>query len=161
MTQYFGFGGRLHHEVPLWVDPDAVFHIRIRCAADNPIPLSAPALATVILESVRFYHTRRVWHPAVFLLMPDHLHALLAFSREKRMSRVIADWKRYHATKNGVRWQDGYFDHRLRNEEQLELKYQYILNNPIAKGLCASPEDWPWWIGHSMRDGNPTRAKRA
>ena len=161
MTQYFGFGGKLHHEIPLWVEPDAVFHIRIRCVPDNPVALTVPKLALAILDSVQFYHMRQAWYPAIFLLMPDHLHAVLTFAREKPMSRVIADWKRYHATKNGIRWQEGYFDHRLRKEEQFELKYQYILNNPVAKNLCTKPEDWPWWIGHSMHDGNPTRAQRA
>jgi len=156
--QYFGFGKKLFHELPSWVMPDSsVFHIRIRCAANNPVSLTAPALATTLLESVQFYHSTQIWHPAIFLLMPDHLHALLSFTPKKTMSRVIADWKRYHAAKNGVRWQDGYFDHRLRNEEQFELKYQYILNNPVVKNLCAKPEEWPWWIGHSMRDGSPTR----
>ena len=157
MTRYFGFGGRLHHEVPPWVDPDTVFHIRIRCAADNTVLITSPKLAERILESVRFYQARRVWHPAVSLLMPDHLHALLAFSREKIMSRVISSWKHYHTAKNGIRWQDGYFDHRLRNEEQFELKYRYILNNPVAKGLCVKAEDWSWWIGCCMRDGKTER----
>ena len=78
--------------------------------------------------------------------MPDHLHALLAFAPGKEMSRVIGEWKRYHGLKQSVCWQEGYFDHRLRNENQLDLKYQYILNNPVAKGLCARPEEWPWWI---------------
>ena len=29
------FGRRLHHDTPLWVPHDVVFHIRIRCAEDN------------------------------------------------------------------------------------------------------------------------------
>ena len=60
------------------------------------------------------------------------------------MSRVIGEWKHFHAVKNGVRWQENYFDHRLRGSDQMEFKYQYILNNPVAKGYCKSPEEWPW-----------------
>ena len=138
------FGGKLHHEVPSWVDPGAVFHIRIRCESENPAPLTIPSLAAVLLDSVRFYETRQLWHVTIFLLMPDHLHALLSFPRDKNMGRIVGDWKRFHAVKSGVKWQKNYFDHRLRDEHQAEYKYQYILNNPVAKGFCSTPEEWPW-----------------
>jgi REP element-mobilizing transposase RayT len=146
MTQYFGFGGKLHHEIPHWVEPEALFHIRIRCAADTPAPLTEPALAAALLDSVRFYEAREIWHTVIFLLMPDHLHAMLAFGRERAMSHVIGDWKRFCTLKHGVKWQENYFDHRLRNREQVEAKFHYILNNPAAKGLCDQPESWPWKI---------------
>ena len=138
------FGGKLHHEVPDWVEPGAVFHIRIRCESDSPVPLTDPGLAEVLLDSVSFYEERQLWHVSIFLLMPDHLHALLSFPRDKSMSRVVGDWKRFHAAKSGVKWQKNYFDHRLRDDHQAEYKYQYILNNPVVKGLCATPGEWPW-----------------
>jgi hypothetical protein len=37
----------------------------------------------------------------------------------------------------------GFFDHRLRREESLRDKADYILHNPVRKGLVARPEDWP------------------
>jgi hypothetical protein len=60
------------------------------------------------------------------------------------MSRVIGDWKHYHATNHDVIWQEGYFDHRLRDDErreQLSIKMSYIRNNPVAARLCAKAED--------------------
>jgi len=65
------------------------------------------------------------------------------------MSRVIGDWKRFHARNNAVKWQEGYFDHRLRDDERGEqpsAKMNYIRNNPVVAGLCRRPEDWPWII---------------
>jgi UDP-2,3-diacylglucosamine pyrophosphatase LpxH len=65
------------------------------------------------------------------------------------MSSVISDWKRFHARKHQVVWQEGYFDHRLRDDErgeQLEMKVEYIRNNPAVAGLCTTPRDWPWII---------------
>jgi len=138
------FGRKLHHEVPSWVEPGAIFHIRIRCGIDNPTSLTDPTLSAALLESVRFYESRQLWHVTLFLLMPDHLHALLSFSPDKNMSHVVGEWKRFHAVKNGVKWQANYFDHRLRDDHQVEYKYQYIQNNPVAKGLCATPLEWPW-----------------
>ena len=63
------------------------------------------------------------------------------------MSRVIGDWKHFHAHQSLVMWQEGYFDHRLRDDErgeQLSLKVDYIRANPIAAGLCTKSEQWPW-----------------
>ena len=138
------FGRRLHHDTPLWVPRDAVFHIRIRCAVDNSIPLTQQPLADRLMESVAFYRDRRLWWPRLWLLMPDHIHALLSFSAEKKMSLLVGKWKEYHAKQHGVRWQENYFDHRLRNERELSEKFDYILNNPVAKALCKSADDWPW-----------------
>jgi putative transposase len=83
--------------------------------------------------------------------MPDHLHTLLSFARDQSMISVIGDWKHFHARKHGIVWQEGYFDHRLRNDErgeQLSAKMDYIRQNPVVAGLCVTASDWPWLIGH-------------
>jgi REP element-mobilizing transposase RayT len=77
--------------------------------------------------------------------MPDHWHALLSFGPEASMSRVVGDWKKYHARHAGIEWQQGYFDHRLRAHlEQLDAKAAYIRRNPVVAGLCTQEKDWPW-----------------
>lgn len=89
-----------------------------------------------------------------FLLMPDHLHALLSFALDESMSDVIRDWKRFHTRSKGVTWQDGYFDHRMRADErgtQLSTKMNYIRQNPVVAGLCAKAQDWPWVIDRFAR----------
>jgi putative transposase len=108
--------------------------------------LTDPALAHGLLESVRIYHANGRWWCRLFLLMPDHLHALLAFPHSSSMSATIRQWKAFHARINHVEWQDGYFDHRIRNEAELDLKSEYIRQNPVAKGLCSLPTGWPWMV---------------
>jgi putative transposase len=147
---YRGFPERLHHSVPHWVQPGALFHIRIRleCEKEQKL-LTDRALGKPILDSAKFYETRMRWHITLFLLMPDHLHAVLSFARSESMSEVIRDWKRFHRRVNHVTWQEGYFDHRLRADErgtQLTAKLNYIRQNPVVAGLCARAEDWPWVI---------------
>ena len=111
---YRGFPSKLHHDVPPWVDPNSLFHIRIRLDRDKEqTPLTDALLATTLLKSAEFYDSKFRWHIALFLLMPDHVHALLAFPRDRSMSRVIGDWKHFHARKNRIEWQEGFFDHRL------------------------------------------------
>ena len=76
--------------------------------------------------------------------MSDHIHALLAFNPSKRISDVVGAWKGYVAKKFGVRWQSNYFDHRIRNGQELDEKREYILRNPVVGGLCQSPAEWMW-----------------
>jgi putative transposase len=157
---YRVFPERLHHTVPCWVEPGALFHIRIRLDRKRQqTALTGPSLAQAILDSARFYETHLRWHITLFLLMPDHVHAMLSFARDESMSEIIRHWKRFHTRANGVIWQDGYFDHRLRADErgtQLSAKLNYIRQNPVAAGLCIRAEDWPWVIdpfGHKGGSG--------
>jgi putative transposase len=107
------------------------------------------------MESAAFYDRHQRWYIMVFMIMPDHIHALLSFDRDKSMSRVIGDWKHYQTVQHEIAWQEGYFDHRLRDDErgeQLSAKINYIRNNPVAAGLCATAEEWLWWIERSALD---------
>ena len=143
--------------MPHWVEPGALFHIRIRVdRKKDQRPLIDPPLAQAILDSARFYEAKMRWHITLFLLMPDHVHAVLSFARDESMSEVIRGWKRFHKRANGVLWQEGYFDHRLRADErgtQLSTKLNYIRQNPVVAGFCARAEDWPWAIDPFGRKG--------
>ena len=62
------------------------------------------------------------------------------------MATTIKNWKRYVATKLGVKWPTRLFhDHRLRNDQGLQEKNgSYIVMNPVRKGLCQRAEEWVW-----------------
>ena len=150
---YRGFPSKLHHEVPHWVETGALFHIRIAVDREKEqSPLTAAPLAQALLDSARFYETKQRWYITLFLLMPDHLHALLSFARDASMSNVIGDWKHFQTRTHHIIWQEGYFDHRLRDDErgeQLSAKMNYIRQNPVVAALCTRAEDWPWVIKRS------------
>jgi REP element-mobilizing transposase RayT len=156
MTQmlYRGFPSKLHHEIPSWVETGALFHIRIALDRNREQrPLTTSSLAESLLDSVRFYEAEQRWHIMLFLLMPDHLHALVSFAPDESMSSVIGDWKHFQTRQHDAAWQEGFFDHRLRDDErgeQLSEKINYIRQNPVVAGLCARAEDWPWVTGHSL-----------
>ena len=119
---------KLHHKTPAWVPAGAIFHIRIRCASPQPpnTALTTPLLGIPLLDSAQLYHTRQRWWCRILLLMPDHVHALLAFPHAEAMSRMIGEWKHFHARYTHVAWQEGYFDHRIRQRGELEEKLAYI-----------------------------------
>jgi hypothetical protein len=87
--------------------------------------------------------------------MPDHLHMLASFPSEKAMTTTIGQWKEFTAKRLGVEWQRDYFDHRLRREEGLREKGDYILHNPVRRGLVAAAEEWPYLWMPGANDGQP------
>lgn len=137
---------RLHHKIPSWVKDECVFHIRIRCASENTIELTQEDVAVALLKSAKFYAQKGRWFIHLLLLMPDHIHALISFPRGEIMGHVIGDWKRYQGGQHDIRWQDNFFDHRIRNAEEYLEKAAYIRRNPVAADLCETPENWQWVI---------------
>jgi putative transposase len=98
----------------------------------------------MLLKGARHYHDLGRWWCELIVLMPDHLHAMLAFPRAQSMSITIGDWKRYQARTLGIGWQPNYFDHRIRDEADAKKTWDYIRANPVASGLANSADTWPW-----------------
>lgn len=138
----------LHHATPYWVKDGELFHVRIRTDSSQRFPLTEAGLSRHLLEAAQRYHELGHWWCELFLLMPDHIHALLRFPREPGMTTMLSNWKRGTARFQGVRWQDNFFDHRVRNKAEAAEKWQYIRLNPVVKHLCRGEDDWPhWWSG--------------
>jgi REP element-mobilizing transposase RayT len=135
---------KLDHRVPQWVKPSSFFFITICCRPRRRNQLCPSGTADRLLENAAFYHERFRWQCLVFLLMPDHLHAILAFPASPGMASTVKAWKSYQARSIGIDWQSGFFDHRLRDRFSLDEKLCYVLQNPVRAGLVAKPEDWPF-----------------
>jgi hypothetical protein len=92
------------------------------------------------------------------MLMPDHLHALIQVPERLKLSHVIASWKSCLTKNLGIRWQHGFFDHRIRRSESLSEKWNYIEMNPVRAGFVKKSEEWPYrWSpkGTDDRLGHP------
>lgn len=114
------------------------------CSERTTNQLARPEVFSVISKAVEHYvQTQKLWAHLV-LAMPDHLHGLLSVPAQERLDAVMRNWKRYVAKVTGVKWQDGFFDHRIRNAASFEEKAHYIRMNPVRGGLVAEPSQWPY-----------------
>jgi putative transposase len=54
-------------------------------------------------------------------------------------------------------WQKRYYDHNVRTNEKFVDKLRYIHRNPVSRGLCEKPEDWPWssFRHYALRENGP------
>ncbi len=138
----------LHHQLPAHVRPEeTVFFLTICCVPRDKNHLCTPEIASAIFQSVETGQASGDWWMQLVVLMPDHLHALVALPSEKELRKVVTDWKKLLARKLGIRWQRDFFDHRIRKEENLQEKADYILHNPVRAGLVTRAEDWPFvWM---------------
>ena len=87
----------------------------------------------------------------VYCVMPDHIHLLvdgLDDGAELLPFVKLAKQKSGFEFKQrtGQRlWQDGYYEHVLRDEERTEDVVFYIIANPVRKGLVTDVMDYPYW----------------
>jgi putative transposase len=144
----------LPHEIPVWVNPQReIYFITVNCEDRSRNQLALPDVSGRLFETVRHRQEKLWWWPYVFLLMPDHLHALLSFPPSgKPLKQVVSQWKEWTAKELNIKWQRDFFEHRLRQDECRHEKADYILQNPVRKKLVAKPEDWPFvYFGDGVR----------
>jgi len=92
---------KLPHTIPQWVAEGSWFFITINCVPAGKNQLCRPGTGDAVLAAMKFNHERLLWHCRLCLLMPDHLHAIIAFPREPGMQTIIKNWKRFVAGKHG------------------------------------------------------------
>ena len=84
-----------------------------------------------------------------YCLMPDHLHLLIS-PNGICLIDLIRRWKSYTANllrKEGLSskcWQRGFYDHALREEEEIKTIAEYIVHNPVRAGLANHWRDYAY-----------------
>ncbi len=103
--------------------------------------LARPELSEIVERSLRHFDgDRYVLTDAV--VMPNHVHMLVAFADADQVLAQVAGWKRYTSRqiqqalgRRGEFWQAEQFDHLVRSLEYFEYFRQYLAENPRKAGL--------------------------
>ena len=145
---------KLPHDIPAWVPEGAIYLITINCEPRGKKQLALQPIASAIEKSLLHYQSLGKWWIHLFLLMPDHLHGLVCFSREVSMRKVVKNWKHYLSTHENIQWQVDFFDFRIRDSVLLEEKWHYIKQNPVRQGLVGHSDEWPYQWHYGGERGN-------
>jgi len=112
--------------------------------------MNDPQIASTIQDSILFFDGSR-YRLHAWVVMPNHVHALLTPSNGWELGEILHSWKSYTATecnkllhRKGDFWQTETFDRFIRDEKHYYNAVAYIENNPVKAGLCKNPVDWPW-----------------
>ena len=120
------------------------------CTLRRVPTFATPKLAEIARDVIIQYREKGYYYLPAYCVMPDHIHMLvIPLEPSRHLSRVIATLKNsitQGLRKNGVgvKWQWGYHDHVLRSAESTEGVANYIMMNPVRKGLIADFRDWPF-----------------
>lgn len=97
-----------------------------------------------------------------FVVMPDHVHAIIWFPEPGQLISFMKQWKQRTSLqlKKFVRgqldqyarsfdrkdpfWQPRYFPFNLYSEKKAKEKHDYMHMNPVRAGLVEKPCDWAW-----------------
>ncbi len=116
--------------------------------------LKQPALAAILTNLLTSGHESDYQLDA-WVIMPNHLHALVTPNAGQTLGKVVQRWKGASARhinqmtgRSGSLWQAEAFDHIVRSEKQLQHFRRYIAQNPPTAALRES-----YILGRGNRSG--------
>jgi putative transposase len=116
----------------------------------------------IVLGVLQALLSRRRGRCVGFVLMPDHVHAVLWLPEAGGLAEFLKQWKRLsaleikkfvgvhlksYASQFDMRepvWQSRYYDFHLFTARKIAEKLAYMHQNPVCAGLVHHPCDWPW-----------------
>ena len=105
-------------------------------AGHGACPLKEPAITELVESTLRHFDGQR-YVLGSFVIMPNHVHAVVRPLMEHKLPAILAGWKSFTAhevnkrwQRGGSFWQDESFDHIVRDGQQLAKFARYIEQNP-------------------------------
>ena len=119
-------------------------------------------------EAIEETQTRWPFHVVAIVLLPDHLHAVWELPRgdanySLRLQRLKSAFTRKYLAGGGSEgsrspsrerkaeraiWQRRFWEHTVRDEDDLKRCVDYIHWNPVKHGLVPRVRDYPWSSFH-------------
>ncbi len=112
--------------------------------------LREATVAELVQNALLFFDSQR-YQLHAWCVMPNHVHVLFTALAGHELGKIVHSWKSFtanqanhHLEREGQFWQKEPYDRYIRNEKHFRNAVEYIENNPVKAGLCATPADWPW-----------------
>jgi putative transposase len=86
-----------------------------------------------------------------WVVLPDHIHILTenrnsdlsVFTKKMKLS-YSTNYRKLHNLKSGRIWQYRFYDHIIRNQDDLNNHIDYIHYNPVKHGFVNDPFKWKY-----------------
>ena len=122
------------------------------------IGLTDSGIAGAILTEAKAMSADGTWSLRCAVVMPDHLHLLIELGSRLPLAKAVQRLKAKTSTtlRSGeLQWARGFFDRKLRPDDELLSLFLYIYLNPYRAGLATlsqswaqyycGEEDWSWF----------------
>lgn len=106
--------------------------------------------ANIVAETFKWVETQSETLLHAYVIMPEHVHLVITLIENGDLAGTIRKIKSYTGNKLSVLfnhspfWQDGYYDHAIKCEDDFKKCIEYIINNPIKRGLVLKAEEYKW-----------------
>jgi putative transposase len=120
------------------------------CCASRQRIFAVTKNAARLMHELRAMAATQPMAVFAYCVMPDHLHLLLHGT--EAMSDVLAFVKNFKQATGAEferkfrrdLWQKKFYDHILRPNDSPEGVAKYIWMNPVRKGICQNPQEYPF-----------------
>jgi len=126
------------------------WHFVTLCCADRHRVFADVERASWMVDQLRQHATSHNFAVHAYCVMPEHLHALamgldatsdlLAFLKTLKQKTAYE----FRGTFHRDLWQKKFYDHILRQKDSVARVAAYIWMNPVRKGLCKEPQEYPY-----------------
>ena len=128
--------------------PGGIYLVTTTTRKRQPLLTEAAAEAAVrVFERVATEDRAKA---IAYVVMPDHVHAVLQPLDGATIGEVVKFFKRVSGNAirklghTGRTWEARFYDRVIRGDVELTNAIRYTHWNPVKAGLCEDPEDWPW-----------------
>jgi len=108
--------------------------------------------AKIVVYEMKALHDEGILRSLAWVIMPDHVHWLFALNDVFTLAQTMQRFKARSAhgvncylKRRGTVWQKAYYDHALRQEEDIQGVARYIVANPLRAGLAQKVGEYPLW----------------
>jgi valyl-tRNA synthetase len=131
------------------IDLDHLYSTRIETFLDSgqgDCHLAKPEIASVVQDALWHFDNQR-YDLIAWCIMPNHVHVIVRPLEGYDLPDILHSWKSFTAKQankllgaTGSFWQDEYYDHLIRDEQDFNHHLTYLLQNPEKAGL----QGWAW-----------------
>ena len=114
--------------------------------------------ARLLVDVLSHYRSQRKFRLHDFVIMPDHLHAILTPAPEISLERAVQFIKGGFSFRLKSRlpvWQESFTNHRIRDDNDLSRYSEYIRLNPIRAAVVKMQAVYPWSSAAGLLELDP------
>ena len=147
--------------------PGGTYFFTVVAHERRPI-LDSDVARSDLRAAIRAVRSKHPFTMTAVVLLPDHLHAVWTLPAgdadySGRWAKIKEKFTRVHLRRGGAEggvsrsrrgrrgrgvWQERFWEHTVRDEDDLKRCVDYLHSNPVKHGLVSRARDYPWSSFH-------------